>query len=143
MALAESAEAAEGAAGGEQIHARLSALAGLVSLGGGRRWSGISSDDVGARRATKYFSDYIGSLDAMATGNLDANSQTLNDTMLGVATGSRAGDRGRQRQLHGQRRRSSSDESIQTVEELAVGRSRPSRAWSTTSCCCRAWPTPA
>lgn len=35
----------------------------------------------------RFFSDYIGSLDAMVAGELDANSQTLNDTMLGVASG--------------------------------------------------------
>jgi NitT/TauT family transport system substrate-binding protein len=35
-----------------------------------------------------YFADYLGSLDAMAAGELDANSQTLNDTMASVASGS-------------------------------------------------------
>ncbi|MCC5953365.1 MAG: ABC transporter substrate-binding protein [Acidimicrobiia bacterium] len=35
-----------------------------------------------------FFADYLGSLDAMVAGQLDANSQTLNDTMLGVASGS-------------------------------------------------------
>ena len=34
-----------------------------------------------------FFADYLGSLDAMVAGELDANSQTLNDTMLGVASG--------------------------------------------------------
>ena len=37
----------------------------------------------------RYFSDYIGSLDAMAAGKLDANTQTLNDTMAAVAAGSK------------------------------------------------------
>jgi NitT/TauT family transport system substrate-binding protein len=36
----------------------------------------------------RYFADYLGSLDAMVAGELDGNSQTLNDTMLGVASGS-------------------------------------------------------
>jgi NitT/TauT family transport system substrate-binding protein len=36
----------------------------------------------------RFFADYLGSLDAMVAGELDANSQTLNDTMLGVASGS-------------------------------------------------------
>jgi NitT/TauT family transport system substrate-binding protein len=36
----------------------------------------------------RYFADYIGSLDAMAAGRLDGNTQTLNDTMTGVAAGS-------------------------------------------------------
>jgi NitT/TauT family transport system substrate-binding protein len=35
-----------------------------------------------------YFADYLGSLDAMAAGELDGNSQTLNDTMASVAAGS-------------------------------------------------------
>lgn len=37
----------------------------------------------------EYFSDYIASLDAMAAGKLDANTQTLNDTMAAVAGGSK------------------------------------------------------
>jgi NitT/TauT family transport system substrate-binding protein len=36
----------------------------------------------------RFFSDYIASLDALVAGELDGNSQTLNDTMLGVASGS-------------------------------------------------------
>lgn len=35
----------------------------------------------------KFFADYLGSLDAMAGGQLDGNTQTLNDTMFGVAAG--------------------------------------------------------
>jgi NitT/TauT family transport system substrate-binding protein len=34
-----------------------------------------------------FFADYLTSLDAMVAGQLDGNSQTLNDTMLGVASG--------------------------------------------------------
>ncbi len=34
-----------------------------------------------------FFADYLGSLDAMAAGQLDGNTQTLNDTMFGVAAG--------------------------------------------------------
>ncbi len=45
-------------------------------------------DDVGLNVDLKYFSDYIGSLDAMVAGELDANSQTLNDTLVSVSTGS-------------------------------------------------------
>jgi NitT/TauT family transport system substrate-binding protein len=36
----------------------------------------------------KYFADYVSSLDAMSAGKLDANAQTLNDTMAAVAGGS-------------------------------------------------------
>jgi NitT/TauT family transport system substrate-binding protein len=35
-----------------------------------------------------YFVDYVASLDALVAGQVDINSQTLNDTMLGVAAGS-------------------------------------------------------
>ncbi len=35
----------------------------------------------------RFFADYLGSLDAMAGGQLDANTQTLNDTMFAVAAG--------------------------------------------------------
>ena len=45
-------------------------------------------DEVGVDVELTYFSDYIGSLDAMAAGQLDANSQTLNDTLVGVSAGS-------------------------------------------------------
>jgi NitT/TauT family transport system substrate-binding protein len=37
----------------------------------------------------KYFADYTSSLDAMSAGRLDANAQTLNDTMASVAAGSK------------------------------------------------------
>ena len=37
----------------------------------------------------RFFADYLGSLDAMAAGQLDGNTQTLNDTMFGVAAGSK------------------------------------------------------
>jgi NitT/TauT family transport system substrate-binding protein len=35
----------------------------------------------------RFFADYLSSLDAMAGGQLDGNTQTLNDTMFGVASG--------------------------------------------------------
>lgn len=35
----------------------------------------------------RFFADYLGSLDAMAGGQLDGNTQTLNDTMFAVAAG--------------------------------------------------------
>ena len=37
----------------------------------------------------KFFADYVSSLDAMSKGKLDANAQTLNDTMAAVAGGSK------------------------------------------------------
>jgi NitT/TauT family transport system substrate-binding protein len=45
-------------------------------------------DDVGVNVELKYFSDYTASLDAMAAGQVDANSQTLNDTLVGISGGS-------------------------------------------------------
>jgi len=36
----------------------------------------------------KYFADYTASLDALVAGQVDVNTQTLNDTMFGVAAGS-------------------------------------------------------
>jgi NitT/TauT family transport system substrate-binding protein len=46
-------------------------------------------EDNGLKVDLKYFTDYIASLDAMAAGKLDANTQTLNDTMAAVAGGSK------------------------------------------------------
>ena len=37
----------------------------------------------------KYFDDYPDSLTALATGNVDANSQTLNDTLISVSGGAK------------------------------------------------------
>jgi NitT/TauT family transport system substrate-binding protein len=45
-------------------------------------------DDVGVEVELRFFADYIGSIDAMAAGELDANSQTLNDTLVSVSAGS-------------------------------------------------------
>ena len=51
----------------------------------------------------RYFESYTDSLNALATGKIDANSQTLNDTLASVSGGAEAIDRPRERQLHGQR----------------------------------------
>jgi NitT/TauT family transport system substrate-binding protein len=45
-------------------------------------------EDQGLDVELRFFADYLGSLDAMAAGEVDANTQTLNDTMFGVAAGS-------------------------------------------------------
>lgn len=45
-------------------------------------------DDVGLDVELKYFADYLASIEAMAGGQLDAVTQTLNDTMASVAGGS-------------------------------------------------------
>ena len=38
--------------------------------------------------AIKFFADYTASLDALVAGKVDVNSQTLNDTIFGVGSGS-------------------------------------------------------
>ena len=45
-------------------------------------------EEVGLDVDLRFFADYLGSLDAMATGQIDGNTQTLNDTMFSVASGS-------------------------------------------------------
>ena len=45
-------------------------------------------EDVGLDVDLRFFADYLGSLDAMAAGQLDGNTQTLNDTMFSDASGS-------------------------------------------------------
>ncbi|HEV7863695.1 MAG TPA: ABC transporter substrate-binding protein [Acidimicrobiia bacterium] len=45
-------------------------------------------DKEGVKVKLTYFSDYTTCLQAMTAGKLDANSQTLNDTLLGVTSGS-------------------------------------------------------
>lgn len=45
-------------------------------------------EEVGLDVELRFFADYLGSLDAMAAGELDGNTQTLNDTMFGIAAGS-------------------------------------------------------
>jgi NitT/TauT family transport system substrate-binding protein len=44
-------------------------------------------EDVGVDVELEFFTNYIDSIDAMAAGELDANSQTLNDTLVPVSTG--------------------------------------------------------
>jgi NitT/TauT family transport system substrate-binding protein len=46
-------------------------------------------EDNGLDVDLEYFADYIASLDAMSAGKVDANTQTLNDTMAAVASGSK------------------------------------------------------
>ena len=45
-------------------------------------------EDVGVEVELEFFTDYLGSLDAMSAGQLDGNSQTLNDTLVGLSAGS-------------------------------------------------------
>jgi NitT/TauT family transport system substrate-binding protein len=45
-------------------------------------------EENGLKVDLKYFADYTSSLDALVAGQLDINSQTLNDTIFGVSAGS-------------------------------------------------------
>jgi NitT/TauT family transport system substrate-binding protein len=44
-------------------------------------------DEVGVEVELTWFDDYLASLTALSAGQLDANSQTLNDTLVGVSAG--------------------------------------------------------
>lgn len=75
-------------------------------------------DEAGLDVELVYFSDYLSSLDALAAGQLDANSQTLNDTLVSVSSGSD------QRAVIVNDNSAGNDaiiveESIQTIEDLA------------------------
>jgi len=45
--------------------------------------------DEGVNVELKYFNDYTASIDAVDSGTIDANAQTLNDTLAGVASGAK------------------------------------------------------
>jgi len=80
-------------------------------------------EEAGVDVELEYFENYIASLDALAAGQIDGNSQTLNDTLVGVSGGSdqvvvivNDNSAGNDQIIV--------DESIQTVEDLegkAVG----------------------
>jgi NitT/TauT family transport system substrate-binding protein len=44
-------------------------------------------EEVGVEVELKWFDDYLASLTALSAGQLDANSQTLNDTLVGASAG--------------------------------------------------------
>jgi NitT/TauT family transport system substrate-binding protein len=45
-------------------------------------------EEAGVEVELEFFTDYLGSLDALSAGQIDGNSQTLNDTLVGLAAGS-------------------------------------------------------
>ena len=47
-------------------------------------------EDAGVNVELRFFTDYIASIDAFTAGQVDGNTQTLNDTMAGVASGQSA-----------------------------------------------------
>ena len=46
-------------------------------------------EKAGANVRVRYFQDYLSTLDAVNTGKVDANGQSLNDTVLSVSTGAK------------------------------------------------------
>jgi NitT/TauT family transport system substrate-binding protein len=80
---AESDDAGQG--GGETITLGYSAWPGWFPLAVAEE-AGIFEEN-GLDVELRFFADYLGSLDAMAGGQLDGNTQTLNDTMFAVAAG--------------------------------------------------------
>ena len=62
-------------------------LAGLVPLAGGRGEGDLHQH--GLDVDLTYFESYTDSLNALATGNLDGNSQTLNDTISSLSGGAK------------------------------------------------------
>ena len=87
-------------------HARLQRVAGLVPARGRREGRHLRGRSASTSKL-KYFADYIGSLDAMAAGKLDAQHPDAQRHDGGGRGRLQAGDRRGQRQLGRQRRRSS------------------------------------
>ena len=81
----DTAAETEGGGSGETLTLGYSAWPGWFPLAVAEE-AGIFEDH-GLDVDLKFFADYLGSLDAMAGGQLDGNTQTLNDTMFAVAAG--------------------------------------------------------
>lgn len=84
-ASSSTAVEADGGGSGDKIVLGYSAWPGWFPLAVAEQ-AGIFEDH-GLNVELRFFADYLGSLDAMAAGQLDGNTQTLNDTMFGVAAG--------------------------------------------------------
>lgn len=84
---ATGSSAASGAdtASGEPIKIGYSAWPGWFPLAIAEK-EGLFAE-AGVNVELQFFADYLGSLDAMSAGQLDGNTQTLNDTMFAVAAG--------------------------------------------------------
>jgi NitT/TauT family transport system substrate-binding protein len=85
---ATSAAAADTAAGDDAVTLKVgySAWPGWFPLAVAEQ-EGIF-EQAGVDVELTYFADYISSLDALVAGSIDVNTQTLNDTIFGVAAGS-------------------------------------------------------
>ena len=79
-------------------------------------------DEVGLDVDLVYFADYIASIDAMAAGELDFVTQTLNDTMASVAFGSEQVIVVGERQLDRQRQ-----DHLRRLDQLDRGHGRQDR----------------
>ncbi|PLS75767.1 MAG: aliphatic sulfonates ABC transporter substrate-binding protein [Actinobacteria bacterium] len=76
---------AEAGASGEAIKLGYSAWPGWFPLAVAEK-QGLF-EKAGVKVELVYFADYLSSLDAMAAGKLDGNTQTLNDTLVSVSAG--------------------------------------------------------
>jgi NitT/TauT family transport system substrate-binding protein len=87
LLLAATAACGDDSAGDEEAAVRL----GFSAWPGWFPWQVAQEQDLFAANGVEveltYFENYTDSLNALATGNLDANSQTLNDTLAWVSGG--------------------------------------------------------
>jgi NitT/TauT family transport system substrate-binding protein len=78
---------ADGAASGEVLNIGYSAWPGWFPLAVAEKQGFFTK--AGLNVKLTYFADYTASLDALVAGKVDVNAQTLNDTLFGVAAGSK------------------------------------------------------
>jgi NitT/TauT family transport system substrate-binding protein len=87
----EATTGGSGAAGGDAQNGKITL--GFSAWPGWFPWQVAAEQGLFAKNGVdvevKYFENYTDSLNALATGNIDANSQTLNDTISSVAGGAK------------------------------------------------------
>ena len=87
----EATTGGSGAAGGDAQNGKITL--GFSAWPGWFPWQVAADQGLFAKNGVdvevKYFENYTDSLNALATGNIDANSQTLNDTISSVAGGAK------------------------------------------------------
>jgi NitT/TauT family transport system substrate-binding protein len=86
-------QATTGGSGGDGANARGKITLGFSAWPGWFPWQVAADQGLFAKNGVdvevKYFENYTDSLNALSTGNIDANSQTLNDTVSSVAGGAK------------------------------------------------------
>jgi NitT/TauT family transport system substrate-binding protein len=86
-------QATTGGSGGDGGDARAKITLGFSAWPGWFPWQVAADQGLFAKNGVdvevKYFENYTDSLNALSTGNIDANSQTLNDTVSSVAGGAK------------------------------------------------------